>query len=393
MTEKILFVDDDANILASYQRQLRKNFQVDTALGGEAGLKVLAQEGPYAVIVSDRSMPGMDGIQFLSRVRDQFPDSVRIMLTGFADMQTAIQAVNEGNVFRFLTKPCDGDTLARALEMGLAQYRLIMAERELLEKTLRGSIKVLTQILSLLNPEAFGRASRIIRYVREIAFVLKVGDVWQLETAAMLSQIGCIMLPEATLKKIYHGQPLEAEETQVYMMHPFIASDLLKNIPRLESVAQIIAYQAKCFDGSGIPKDDKHGESIPLGGRILKVALDFDTLEAAGVAKPTAIKELKNRPGWYDPAILAALESVLWVEARYKVREVALAELTDIMILDDDVYTKTGSLLIARGQEVSSLIRRRLKSFAETVGVKEPIRVLVPVHKETAPETGGRPPQ
>jgi hypothetical protein len=130
-----------------------------------------------------------------------------------------------------------------------------------------------------------------------------------------------------------------------------------------------------------------------LGGRILKVVLDFDIREAAGRTKTAALEELKNRSSRYDPAILAALESVIWVEARYLVREVALAELTDIMILDDDVYTKTGALLIAKGQEVSSLIRRRLKSFAETVGVKEPIRVLLPMHKETAPETGRRPPK
>ena len=382
MAEKILFVDDDVNILASYQRQLRKSFQIDTAAGGSAGLTAVAQDGPYAVIVSDLRMPGMDGIQFLTRVREEAPDSVRIMLTGFADMQTAIQAVNEGNVFRFLTKPCEPDTLARTLTMGLGQYRLVMAERQLLEETLKGSIKVMTQILSLLNPEAFGRASRIIRYVREIAFVMKVPEVWQLETAAMLSQIGCILLPEAALKKVYYGQPLNDEEMQIYTAHPLIASDLLKNIPRLETVAQSIAYQAKGFDGSGFPKIQKRGEDIPLGGRILKVVLDFDTLEASGLGKAAAIKELKNRPGLYDPAILAALESVIWVEARFKMREVNLPELTDIMILDDDVYTKAGALLIAKGQEVSPLIRKRLKSFAETVGIREPIRVLVPMHRD-----------
>jgi len=381
MAEKILFVDDDANILAGYQRQLRKAFEVDTALGGEQGLQAVTQKGPYAVIVSDLRMPDMDGIQFLSRVREIAPDSVRMMLTGFADLQTSIQAVNEGNVFRFLTKPCDAETMGRSLLMGVNQYRLIMAERELLEETLRGSIKVLTQILSLLNPEAFGRASRITRYVREIATILKATGAWQLETAAMLSQIGCIMLPETAWKKIYHGQPLNPEEMQLFAMHPFIASDLLKNIPRLETVAEIIAYQAKRFDGSGDPQDQRQGKEIPLGGRILKLVLDFDTLEASGLAKSAAIMELKKRPGWYDPAVLAALEAVIWIEARYTVREVSSDELDEGMILDDDIWTQTGTLLITKGQEVSSIIKKRLKNFAETVGVKEPIRVLVPLHR------------
>ncbi|MBI4643651.1 MAG: response regulator [Deltaproteobacteria bacterium] len=380
ITEKILFVDDDANVLAGYQRQLRKGFHIDTALGGEPGLQAVTQNGPYAVIVSDLRMPGMDGIQFLSRVREIAPDSVRMMLTAFADLQTAIQAVNEGNVFRILTKPCETEILTRALGAGLSQYRLIMAERELLEQTLMGSIKVLIQILSLLNPEAFGRASRITRYAREIAAVLKVPEAWQLETAAMLSQIGCIMLPKTALKKIYHGQPLNPEEMQVFTMHPFIASDLLKNIPRLETVAEIIAYQTKRFDGSGNPQDQRQGKKIPLGGRILKVVLDFDTLKASGLQESAAIMELKKRPGWYDPAVLAALEAVIWIEARYTVREVSIEELVDSMILDDDVWTKTDTLLITKGEEISTLIRRRLKNFAETVGVKEPIRVLVPLH-------------
>jgi|YNPNPStandDraft_1061719.scaffolds.fasta_scaffold00435_8 response regulator RpfG family c-di-GMP phosphodiesterase len=382
MNEKVLFVDDDPNVLASYQRQLRKAFQVETAQGPEMGLKAVRQNGPYAVVVSDLRMPKMDGIQFLSRVRELAPDTVRMMLTGYAEVEAAIQAVNEGNVFRFLTKPCDGDTLARALEMGLVQYRLVRAEKELLEQTLRGSIKVLTQILSLLNPEAFGRASRIVRYVREIAYVLKLKNTWQLETAAMLSQIGCIMLPEITLKKIYHGHLLDPEEVQVFEMHPFIAADLVKQIPRLEGVAEIITYQGKCFDGSGNPKDDRAGEQIPLGGRILKVVLDFDTLVAAGVRKNAAVLELKKRPGWYDPEILAALETVVWIEARYLVQEVSFLQLTDGMILDEDVWTLTDTLLVTKGQEVTPLMRKRLKSFAETVGLKEPLRVLVPYRKE-----------
>lgn len=378
MTRKVLFVDDDPNILAAYQRQLRKQYQIETALAGERGLDAVARTGPYAVIVSDLKMPGMNGIQFLSRVREMAPDTVRIMLTGFAELQTAIDAVNEGNIFRFLTKPCAPDILSRALDSGIEQYRLITAERELLEKTLRGSIKVLTQILSLLNPEAFGRASRLSRYAREIGLVLKFPGIWQLETAAMLSQIGFILLPEEALKKIYHGQQLTSEESQLLDMHPFITADLVKNIPRLEEIAKIIAYQEKRFDGTGIPVDAVKREEIPLGARILKVALGFDTLQSAGETKSRAIAQLKQRPGWYDPKVLTALEAVIWIEGKFQIRVVPLGELQDNMILDDDVWTTTGTLLIAKGQEVNQLIRRRLHDFAENVGIKEPLQVLVP---------------
>src|ERR1022692_2024409 len=111
MSEKILFVDDDPNLLASCERSLRRHFQIETAEGGEAGLAKLASRGPYAVVVADRQMPRMDGIEFLGAVRKRAPDTVRIMLTGNADLEGAIRVVNEGNIFRFLTKPCPPDLL------------------------------------------------------------------------------------------------------------------------------------------------------------------------------------------------------------------------------------------------------------------------------------------
>lgn len=122
MGNKILFVDDDSNILDAYSRQLKRQFRVDTARGGEEGLNAVANNGPYAVIVSDLRMPGMDGNQFLSRVKDMAPQSVRMMLTGFADLKTAMDAINRGNIFRLLTKPCAKEVLTEALSEGIEQY-------------------------------------------------------------------------------------------------------------------------------------------------------------------------------------------------------------------------------------------------------------------------------
>ena len=130
MTRKALCVDDDANILAAHRRQLRNAFKIDTAQSGQDGLKALDEKGPYPVIVSDLRMPGMDGIEFLSKAREKAPDSVRIMLTGNADLEAAIEVVNEGGIFRFLTKPCSPASLLRALNDGVSQYCLIKAERE-----------------------------------------------------------------------------------------------------------------------------------------------------------------------------------------------------------------------------------------------------------------------
>jgi DNA-binding NtrC family response regulator len=141
MSDRILFVDDEPAVLDGYCRLLHKEFSMLTAVGGAAGLELIegAKTDPFAIVVSDMRMPGMDGVQFLSRVRALSPDTVRIALTGQADMQTAADCVNEGSIFRFLTKPCQKDVLGRALTSGLVQYRLVLAEKELLEKTLSKS--------------------------------------------------------------------------------------------------------------------------------------------------------------------------------------------------------------------------------------------------------------
>ena len=378
MPARILFVDDDPNILAAFQRQLRKYFLVHTALGANEGLKAVEGHDPFAVIVSDLRMPGMDGIQFLSRVRQTAPDSVRMMLTGNADLPTAISAVNEGNIFRFLTKPCDQQTLIKSLSDGVRQYQLITAERVLLEKTLRGSVKVLSEILHLLNPEAFGRASRITRHASKVASAMGVSDVWQIETAAALSQIGCVILPETALKKLYKGEDLSGEESQLFAMHPYIASDLLSHIPRMQTIAKIIANQEKDFEDQGSMQEYKQGEGIPLGARILKVLLDFDTLKARGVSDGDAFSKLSKRPARYDPAVLGALHEILAAESGDEERAVSVADLVDGMILAQDVRLMDGRMLVARGYEVNRTLRERIKNFSVRTGIREPITVIVP---------------
>lgn len=373
MNRKVLFVDDDPNILSAFKRQLRKLFEVETAESGDEGLKLISSRGPFAVVVADMRMPGMDGVQFLSKVKNISPDTIRIMLTGNADLQTAINAVNEGNIFRFLTKPCPGEILIKTLEAGVEQYRLVTAEKELLERTLKGSVNVLTEILSLVNPVAFSRASRIKRYVRHIASKMKLPNQWQFELAAMLSQIGCVTLPPDILNKIYAQEPLSDEEWEMFIAHPSMGRRLLENIPRLEPVAKIIENQLKPFkDYSPDEKDE-----ISLGAQILKVALDFDQLIVRGKSISSAIFELRNKPGEYNPEIVSALESFRMEEMERVIKKVKVNELNTFMIIDEDVRAKNGVLLVAKGQEVTYPVLELLRSFARGIGVVEPIRVIV----------------
>ncbi len=388
MSETILCVDDDPNILQAYQRALRKQFRIETALGGEEALARIDSHEPYAVIVSDMRMPGMDGVQFLAAVRRKSPNSVRMMLTGNADQETAIQAVNEGNIFRFLIKPCTPEDFAKALTAGIEQYRLITAEKELLGKTLRGSIKVLNDVLALSNPTAFGRAARVRELVNRICTKLQVARAWEIDVAAMLSQIGCVTIPPDTLDKAYHCKRLSPEETEMFESHPAVGRDLVANIPRMEGVAQIIAYQQKNFDGTGVPSDPLAGADIPQGARILKAALDYDAATWRGIAGGDALGVLRQRTDWYDPEVVAMLEAAIGVDAQLERREIRVKELVAGMYLAEDVKTTGGAIVVAKGQEVTPSLSHRVKNFARRQHIEEPIFVLARMDNPAPAMTG-----
>ena len=131
MKERILCVDDESSALDGYQRILHRQFEVSTAVSGEQALAIVERRGPYAVVISDMRMPGMNGAEFLARVRKEAPETVRMLLTGYSDVQSAMDAVNKGHVFQFLTKPCEKDVLLAAINSGVTQYRAQVAEREL----------------------------------------------------------------------------------------------------------------------------------------------------------------------------------------------------------------------------------------------------------------------
>jgi response regulator RpfG family c-di-GMP phosphodiesterase len=376
MNEKVLLVDDETNVLQGYERNLRKKYNVATASSGHDGINMIANDGPFAVVVSDLRMPGMDGVEFLARVRDEARDTVRMMLTGNADLQAAIEAVNEGNVFRFMTKPCSTDMLANAIQAGLDQYRLVKAEKELLEKTLSGSIKVLTDILSLASPAAFGRATRVREIMKKFAHILKVENKWEFELAGMLSQTGCVTLPTNVIEKIYRGDGLTALETRMFNAHPAIGCDLICNIPRLKPVADFILYQEKHYNGDGIPLDDVKGADIPIGGRALHIALDYDTLLWSGKSGREAFREIQSRTDQYDPEIVSALDVIVRSEARYVPESIDIRELVTEMVLAGDVRTTSGLLLIAKGQSVTHSLKERLFNFAKVGEAPTQVNIL-----------------
>jgi len=383
MNNKVMCVDDDQNILSAYKRHLRKYFQIETALGGEEGIEMMTQKGPFAVIVSDMRMPGMDGIEFLARVRASNPNTVRIMLTGNADMQTAIDAVNEGNIFRFLTKPCSPESLAKSLNAGIRQYQLIMAEQELLKKTLNGAIRVLVEILSMVNPSAFSQASRIRKYIKHIAKELNLPDSWQYEMAATLSQIGCVTLPHEILDKVYSHVVLSGEEKRLFASHPLVGYKLLSNIPRLEIIAGMIRDQQLPFNPNHEHTEGGQNEKIALGAQILKVAIDFDKLSYGGASTEDALGAMRIGHHEYNPKILSCMANYKIEKTDKRRKMITVEDLVFGMITDQDVHAKNGQLLVAKDQEITYPVIARLQNFNLQTGVKEPFAVIIPTQKNT----------
>jgi response regulator RpfG family c-di-GMP phosphodiesterase len=379
--KKILFVDDEPNVLAAFQRQLRKQFSIETALGPLAGLAALKDAQDFAVVVADMRMPEMTGVEFLTLVKRSSPDVVRMMLTGNADQATAIEAINHGNIFRFLNKPCSAEKLTEALEDGLRQHQLITAERELLENTLSGSVKVLAEILSLADPASFGNTEALRADVRALAAHLQVSRAWELEVAAMLSRIGQVSIPPDVMLKTRIGHPLSEKEQDMFMRIPGIGGNLLSQIPRLEEVSKIILYQSKRFDGSGFPDDSVAGQNIPLGARILKVLSDLAEIETAEITRAAALEQLRGRLGSYDPQILEAVGACFKLtsangEAPAKPPlALPFAALRVGHMLVSGIETKDGTMIVAAGHRITPALLHRLRNFSALTGIKEPVYV------------------
>ncbi|HOJ67794.1 MAG TPA: HD domain-containing phosphohydrolase [Candidatus Hydrogenedentes bacterium] len=375
MEERILFVDDDPNILEAYQRKLGRVMRVFTAQGPHVGLRTLQEKGPFAVVVSDMKMPLMNGIEFLKKVKELSPNTVRIMLTGNADLNDAMQAVNEGAIFRFLLKPCPSEMFARALIAAIEQYRLVTAERELLEGTLTGMVAMLTEILSWTRPEVFGLVMNLRGFARGIATKMNVEKLWELELAATLCPIGYLALPPEIAQKQGRGEPLTDEEQRALESVPSIGHDLIIHIPRMEQVARVVLYHNKRYDGTGYPEDGVAGEAIPLNARILKVAMDYCQFREAGLPAFECLRAMRQRTGWYDPAVLEVLGAGPGETAQREVRVARLyaCDLKPGMTLADPIVTDKGLKLMSAGTVLTEPMLVRFRKYLETNRVKEPI--------------------
>jgi YesN/AraC family two-component response regulator len=329
-------------------------------------------------------MPEMDGITFLSKVRQISKDTVRIMLTGVADVQLAVNAVNEGNIYRFLTKPCPPDFLIKTLESAVEQYQLITSERELLDHTLKGTIKILIDILSCVNPIAFNKASRLRNIIKDLGKNLEDNLKWKIEIAALLSQIGCITLPTEIVEKYNNNIALTPDEEKLYLSHPQIGKSLLANIPRLEEIAEAIAFQDRSYKKID---DDQKSLNIAVIAKLLKHAADLDrTIEeekrkprqetkSPEISQETRTQEIRTQE------IRTNVENVQISASskKYIVKGLPLKRLRPGMILAEDLADKNGIRIVVKGTEISDVLILRLANFITLKRISEPINVFISI--------------
>lgn len=365
---RVLLVDDEPNVLDGLVRQLRRGFEVSVANGPRAALSSFDSEDAFPVVVSDYMMPEMNGIALLSAIRQTSPRCIMLMLTGNADLAVAAEAVNRGLLFRFLTKPCSPDALIRALDEAFEQIRLRDAERDLLEKTVRGVVQVLADVLALQSPAAFGRALRVRESVSKVADALGLNDRWRVETAALLSQLGCVSLPHDVVEKAANGVALTPEEAALHRKHPRIAHDLLAHVPRLDEAAGIIAEAAELIETR---------KAAPLETRLLAAALDYDSkLHLAGSSHAAAIESLRKHRTEFGPDVVDAFEHAVVPTQHSVVAQVGVKQLRVGMTLDQDLTLVSGVKVLSAGHVLTPTVLQRLYAYAELKQLTGTLRVL-----------------
>ena len=386
-SKSILLIDDEVKVLHSLSRTLREAefSEIKIASSGQDALQIIKDTPDLALIVSDYHMPGMSGIELLEQVGKSSPDITRILLTGAADLEMSLEAINRGNIFRFLLKPCKSETLVSAIHDGLRQNELITAERELLSSTLKGSIKVMIDILAVLNPGIFAQVSRLRNLARDLAIALDLQDqAWEIELSALLSQIGAVTIPGNILRKWQRNDFLNEAEIQMISSIPQTGESLIKNIPRLEHIAEAVGYQNCTYTGSntsGFPI----AENIPVMARILKVIIDYDRLVGKAGNPSVAFQRLLLHESEYDPQILAALQyKVLKVHQKSShhisaavkgEKEINIEDIKPGMVLTRDIINHNDILIVSKDTIITDVLRYKLINYLRLHAIEGPVYI------------------
>jgi CheY-like chemotaxis protein len=371
---RILCLDDEPYVLDGLRRHLRLNYTVVTSTDPHEALRILGGQGndPVAVIVSDMRMPQLSGISVLEQAQSISPDSTRVLLTGDADLHSAVAAINQGNVFRFMIKPCPPEELRRTVDAAVEQHRLVRAERELLEATLKGCVGALMDTLEMAQPTLFSRAGRLRRLAERMCAKLGIEDAWQVEIAAQMGEIGAITLPPSAIAVLENGTAGTGAEAEMLASLPRLADNVLARIPRLEAVREIVRHQ---LPTNRDPVTPLHPDA-PEAARLLQAVREYDALAWRGMPTDLVVATLASRK-IHDREMLIVLAEVSGMHLPNEtVREVRIDELAIGHELADDLYSAKGLLLVSRGQVINERLLLRVRNYEMTTGLQGNILVV-----------------
>jgi len=396
----LLFVDDEANILSSLKRLFRPfGYRILTAESGAAGLEIMARES-VDLVISDMRMPEMNGAQFLEQVRQNWPDAVRILLTGYADISSTIDAINKGQIYRYISKPWEDNDIAITVRQALERRELehekarleeltrvqneelkelntnleskvrerteelrramldLQAAHEKLKKGFMASIRAFSSLIEMRGGGVLsGHAKRVGEHVRKLIHVLQVpgGLAQDLMFATLLKDLGKMSLPDCLLAKPFFT--LDTEEMALLTKHPIRGQAALMALEPLEEAAKIIRHQHEHFNGNGYP-DHLGGIDIPFGARILAVASDYDALQM-GILQPkrfspaeAAAYLVSSRGRRYDPVVVDAFVKQIDIppaKTSDHEKTISTNHLQIGMVIARDLVAKDGTLLLSRG--------------------------------------------
>lgn len=361
---KVLMLDDEPNVLSAYRRSIGRVFDLNTFTEGAEAIKELSGPTRYPVVVTDMRMPTMDGLQFVLNARKVAPHSVFIMLTGNADQQTAIDAINTGQVFRFLNKPCDGEELEKCIRVCLKQYELQQAERELLRDTLSGSVNLMMEILSLSQPQIASRTQDIRTVADQLIVELGESKHVHLSLASSFALIGAIALaPCADGAVEIPDDDLEQAAA--------LGERLLEKIPRLKQVARIVGAQR--LTGK-LPEKMDAENLVDFGGRFLRFVVDWntETIKSDGNQTDGFSKLKMKSAGMYDHRLIFAAENLVQnhAESKNTKRVVKLSvearHVRERDTLTEAIMTKEGTLVLAKDCVLSGTMVERIKAFSKS---------------------------
>lgn len=423
---KVLLVDDEVGVLNAYQRILRnESFQVVATTSPEEALQWAASE-PYALVLSDQKMPGMEGTQLLEKIRAISPETVRIIMTGYADMQAAMDAINRGEVYRFLTKPWNDAELKATVRQGVDHYDLIQRNKYLqglteaqnlelkdlnqnlekkvisrtqeisklnqdlsklnlqLEKSFLETVQVLSGLSEMHSTVIGNHSKRVAALARDVAVEMNYtgGKLFELEIAALLHDVGKVAVPSEILSK--PESALNAYEKEVLRCHSIKGETLLRMVSDMGDVARMIRLHHERFDGTGYPEGLK-GDRIPLGARIIAAANAFDRALNSRAVYENATSELALRyvqgqcPRAFDPEVV----NILCMCVRDAGPEFGLDTVVEIrpkdlrvgMTLSQELRTVHGVLLLPKDTRISEVYLEKILNFQETDPVVDSIYV------------------